>query len=69
MEIKKRNDSANIINRFVYNNKKIKTREKSAKREKNLSENKSKLGENYKKMYGTERTKKLKHNFSALNIQ
>ena len=69
MEIKKRNDSANLINRFVYNNKKIKTREKSAKREKNLSENKSKLGENYKKMYGTERTKKLKHNFSALNIQ
>ena len=69
--LKKRMDSANIFNKFIYNNKKMRNRGFSAQRNKNVSENKSNnLGDNdNKNMYGTIQTKKIKHNFSALNIQ
>ena len=68
--LKKRMDSANIFNKFIYNNKKMRNRGFSAQRNKNVSENKSNnLGDNdNKNMYGTIQTKKIKHNFSALNI-
>jgi hypothetical protein len=63
-------DSAKIFNKFIYNNKKMRNRGFSAQRNKNVSENKSNnLGDNdNKNMYGTIQTKKIKHNFSALNI-
>jgi len=64
---KNRNDSANLLNRFIYNNKKMKNRDYSSRRNKNLSENKSNLEEK-QSLYGNGQNKKLKHNFSALNI-
>jgi hypothetical protein len=64
---KKRNDSTNLLNRFIYNNKKMKNRDYSSRRNKNLSENKSHLEEK-QSLYGNGQNKKLKHNFSVLNI-
>ena len=65
--LKKRNDSANIINRFIDSNKKMRNRDLSLsnRRNKNISENKSNLVErDNKNIIG----KKMKHNFSTLNI-
>ena len=66
---KKRNDSTNLLNRFIYNNKKMKNRDYSSRRNKNVSENKSNLEEKERQnLYGNSQNKKIKHNFSALNI-
>ena len=66
---KRRTDSANLLNRFIYNNKKLKNRELSSRRNKNVSENKSNLAEKEKQsLYGNIQNKKLKHNHSALKI-
>ena len=66
---KKRNDSTNLLNRFIYNNKKMKNRDYSSRRNKNVSENKSNLEEKERpNLYGNSQNKKIKHNFSALNI-
>ena len=67
--LKKRTDSANILNRFIYSNKKMKNRELSSRRNKNVSENKSNLVEKENKnFHGNITNKKMKHNFSALKI-
>ena len=67
--LKKRTDSASILNRFIYNSKKMKNRELSTKRHKNVSENKSNVNEKENKnLHGTIQKKKIKFNFSALNI-
>ena len=66
---KKRNDSTNLLNRFIYKNKKMKNRDYSSRRNKNVSENKSNLEEKERQnLYGNSQNKKIKHNFSALNI-
>ena len=66
---KKRTDSVDLLNRFIYNNKKMKNRELSSRRNKNVSENKSNLEEKEKRnFYGNTQNKKLKHNISALNV-
>ena len=59
-----------ISKKYIYNNKKMRGRDVSSKRNKNISANKSNLadGEDKKNMYATFKGKKLKHNFSALNI-
>ena len=63
---KNRNDSANLLNRFVYNNRKIKNRELSERRNKNASANKSNFSD--KNIFGINQNRKIKHNYSALNI-
>ena len=67
---KKTDNTTSLLNRFIYNNKKMRGRDVSSKRNKNISANKSNLadGEDKKNMYATFKGKKLKHNFSALNI-
>ena len=65
---KNRNDSANLLNRFVYNNRKIKNRELSERRNKNASANKSNFADKEKNIFGTNQNRKIKHNYSALNI-
>ena len=67
---KKRTDSANILNRLINNNKKMKSRDLSSRKNKNISENKSNLvDKENKNLFGALPNKKFKHNFSALNIQ
>ena len=68
---KNRNDNVNLLNRFVYNNKKIKNRELSERRNKNASanrSNRSNFAEKDKNVFGTNQNRKIKHNYSALNI-
>ena len=68
---KNRNDNVNLLNRFVYNNKKIKNRELSERRNKNASANRSNRSnfvEKDKNAFGTNQNRKIKHNYSALNI-
>ena len=68
---KNRNDNVNLLNRFVYNNKKIKNRELSERRNKNASanrSNRSNFAEKEKNVFGTNQNRKIKHNYSALNI-
>lgn len=47
----------------------MKNRDYSSRRNKNVSENKSNLEEKERQnLYGNSQNKKIKHNFSALNI-
>ena len=70
ISLNKKTDNISLLNRFIYKDKKIRSRDISSKRNKNISANKSNLAdrEYNKNMYSTFKGKKLKHNFSALNI-
>ena len=70
ISLNKKTDNISLINRFIYKDKKIRSRDISSKRNKNISANKSNFadGEYNKNMYSTFKGQKLKHNFSALNI-
>ena len=70
ISLNKKADNTSLFNRFIYSNKKMKTRDVSSKSHKNICANKSNLTdrEYNNNMYATLKVKKLKHNFSALNI-
>ena len=70
ISLNKKADNTSLFNRFIYSNKKMKTRDVSSKSHKNICANKSNLTdrEYNNNMYATLKVEKLKHNFSALNI-
>ena len=70
ISLNKKTDNTSLLNKFMFKDKKIRSRDISSKRNKNISANKSNLAdrEHIENMHSTFKGKKLKHNFSALNI-
>ena len=70
ISLNKKTDNTSLFNRFIDSNKQMKTRDVSSKTHKNIRANKSNLTdrEYNNNMYATLKVKKIKHNFSALNI-